>query len=196
MCSLTFLPPSNFAVFDCLDFLCYWLQRAENYKSLKLNCHAIVHIHYIEQWLLLATFATDLFLAFVVWRFWFGAHRVGRGQRNRKEIWAASPLVWACFALVFAASPLSCGRDKTAMLRRLTYFTQIHFTSLSCGLATQLTMATLAQARAFSSASSCEFHDKSDVGNLLCFWSIICNALLPCYLRSCSVFFSFKAPLI
>ena len=33
MTSLTFLPPSNFAVFDCCHFLCYWLQRPESCKN-------------------------------------------------------------------------------------------------------------------------------------------------------------------
>ena len=86
---------------------------------------SIDYAWYIEQWLLLATLAADLFLACVVWWFWLGAQKGGQGQRNREEIGAAWPLVRACFALVFGASPLSRGPDKTAMLRRLTYFTQI-----------------------------------------------------------------------
>ena len=31
--SLTFLPPSNFVVFDCYYFLCYWLQRDETWTN-------------------------------------------------------------------------------------------------------------------------------------------------------------------
>lgn len=34
MISLAFFPPSNFTVFDCCYFLCYWLQRAENCSNL------------------------------------------------------------------------------------------------------------------------------------------------------------------
>ena len=50
-----------------------------------------------------------------------------------------------------------------------------HFASLSCGSATQLAIATLTQARAFSSASFYEFHNPQDsVGNLLWLVSIIC----------------------
>ena len=30
---ISVLPPSNFAVFDCSCFLCYWLQRAETFTN-------------------------------------------------------------------------------------------------------------------------------------------------------------------
>ena len=33
MGSLTFLPPGNFAVFDCCYFLCYCLQKVENCRN-------------------------------------------------------------------------------------------------------------------------------------------------------------------
>ena len=71
-----------------------------------------------------------------------------------------------------------------------------HFASLSCGSATQLTIATLAQARAFSSAKFTTHWNDLTIRVRECWVSIICTALLPCYLRSCSVFFSFKPSLI
>ena len=46
------LPPSNFAVFDCCYFLCYWLQRAQTCTLLKLklfqflNLICIYHVFY------------------------------------------------------------------------------------------------------------------------------------------------------
>ena len=48
--SLTFLTPSNFAVFDSCYFLCYYLQRAEN-KWLKLtNSFNFVQLNLCIRW--------------------------------------------------------------------------------------------------------------------------------------------------
>ena len=67
-----------------------------------------------------------------------------------------------------------------------------HFSLLSCGSATQLTISTLAQARAFSSASFCEFYNPQARDLTVCV-IIICTALLlPCFLRSCCCFFLSK----
>ena len=70
-----------------------------------------------------------------------------------------------------------------------------HFALLSCGSATQLTFATLAQARAFSPASLCAFHNPLEPLDSSCWkpsvfgkYNLYCFAL-PWNLRSCSVFF-------
>ena len=56
----------------------------------------------------------------VAWRFWLCALNQRRARSTLKLIFlAASPLVLASFARVFAASPLSGAPDKTAMLCRL-----------------------------------------------------------------------------
>ena len=56
-----------------------------------------------------------------------------------------------------------------------------HFASLSCGSATQLTIATLAQARAFSSAKFTTHKSDLTIRVRECCVSIICIALLLCY---------------
>ena len=71
----------------------------------------------------------------------------------------------------------------------------VHFALLSCGSATQLTFVTLAQARAFSPASFCPFHNSLEWLDSSCWKPSVFGKYnlysfaLPWNLRSCSVFF-------